>query len=154
MIAPSSYLFGFLIGRDRQRLSDTAAEVSRTWKKALSSLDLDGLRALRERIAAITGSTTGADRWIRIAEHLTGADYESALALLIEHNGAVMQSRGGAAPWVRIEKGRLDVRLQDEPRALPSRDDVPHLWESTYFLNALKLISVPLRGDSPRTLAA
>lgn len=149
LITTAASAFGFLLARHGQRLAKVAVEISKAWGQHLTHFDVDAIRVLRSEIARAQASDTAAERWIRIAEHLSSADYETFLQYLIEQNASVMQERGGSAPWVRLENGTLDVRFREETRDLPDRKTLPDLWDSTYFINSLKDVSMALRRGAP-----
>ena len=148
VIAPSAYAFGFLLTRHGQRIRDVASEVRRCWGNGIRSVHVGSFGGLRAEIASALGQESGAQRWIRVAECLAAGEYDELLRALIELNAEVMKNRGGSAPWVRLENGRLDVRFQEEARDLPDRKILAGLWDSTYFINSLKAVSASLHGPS------
>lgn len=56
-----------------------------------------------------------------------------------------MEARG-AAPWVRLNAGELDVRYRGAEQELPSGDELALLWRNSYFIDTLKDITFELEG--------
>ena len=140
VLAPAMAAFGFCLTRNGQPLRKVAGEVKQCWGGSLKHVHSDDVAALRPVIAEAFGDDWSADRLIAVAGSLSAGDYERFLSLLIEHNSAVMQARNGAAPWVILDRDRLDVRLRDESERLPEARELPHLWRNPYFINSLKRV--------------
>jgi hypothetical protein len=140
LIAPAALVFGFLQDRDGQPVKTVEQQIHDTWSRPLR-LNLEGLTALKSRIAVALQSEAEADLWMRLARAFTRADYRQVIELLVGINTAVMQRRGGAASWLAIEKNRILVRLSDEPDELTSVQEAEDRWRSTYFINSLWSIS-------------
>ena len=138
VIAPAARLFSFILSRNGQLVDAIAKQVKTTWGNVLSSLDV---QAVREAIVATGGAAPGdeVERLVALAEQLKKADYRLAVETMLELNRRVMQDRG-AAPWIVVKKGKLDIRLSEEPRELPSRKEVRGLWGNPYFLSSLKSV--------------
>lgn len=144
VFAPCVHLFTFLLARQNQSVVDVVAAVRKAWGKRVPGIDVDGFRALRSDVVQAT-STEMADRLEVIAVALDAGDYESLVRRLIEQNAAVMRDRGGASPWISLENDRLRIRFRDELDELPSKEDLPQLWSSPYFLDSLRAIAAELR---------
>jgi hypothetical protein len=136
LISPARVVFGYLLTQSGQTTDDVVRKVKSEWKRP-PRVDLDRLSTLRSEIAAATGSTTAASRWIEIAGAMTEGDYTALVRHLLDVNTEVMQSRNGSAAWVTIESGRLRVRQPDEGETLVSASDAEDMWRSTYFINSL-----------------
>ncbi len=138
LLAAMARLFSLLLQRNRAAVSDVASELERTWGPGLTHLDLESLGRLEPKLVEIL-SEDGAARVRRLAAHLHDGRFLEAVDLACKHNAAVMKSRGGA-PWISIENRRLHVRLREHGGPLPERNELPFLWTSTYFINALKTL--------------
>lgn len=138
VIAPAARLFSFLLSRNGQSIDATSEEMKSIWGHTLEALDLPGFR---DGLLS-AGKATNAEeveRLVVLADQLRKADYRSAIETIYEQNRSVMQERG-AGPWITIEKGKLEVRLSEEPRELPARGELRALWANSYFLSSLKRI--------------
>lgn len=136
LIAPASLVFGFLQDRHRQPVESVARQLADTWSRPLR-LDMDGLTALRTEMAAALQSPDEAALWMELAEALSGAAYIRVVELLVALNTSVMQRRHGAAAWITIEQGKIQVRLADERSELIPVEQAEEHWRSTYFINSL-----------------
>ncbi len=145
-LAPSAYLFSFMLTRDRQPIDRIATEVQAAWVNAARLLSIEDVRELHSHLEAVTNDRTTADRIVAIGEALVRADYADLLRLLLAQNEATMQARGGSQPWAVIENGRVRVRLKDETGRLPAPDELPDLLRHPYFIPSLKMIQAELRG--------
>jgi hypothetical protein len=141
VLVPMESAFLFILTRDRQRPADVAAEIRKEWGRSLRHVDADAVALLRARIAEAFPEDRAASRFVDVAQALGSGDYDAVVRLLLEHNVYVMDARKGSKPWVRIEKGKLDVRYRDESGALRSRDELPHAWRNTYFINSLHSVT-------------
>jgi hypothetical protein len=53
-----------------------------------------------------------------------------------------MRARGGAAPWIELRDGRLQVRFRDEQVSpLPERRDLGGYWRHAYFIDSLRAMA-------------
>lgn len=147
LLVPMDSAFLFLIGRDGDRLDATVDAVRKQWGKSLSWIDVSAIEALETKIsAAYRDELAVGKRFTAIARSLRAGDYDEVLQLLLKHNAWVMQSRHGSDPWVRVERGKLDVRYRDENGELPKAAALRDLWQSTYFLNSLDTVVQTLRA--------
>ncbi|HEV7676344.1 MAG TPA: hypothetical protein VGQ12_17570 [Candidatus Angelobacter sp.] len=140
LISPARILFGYLLTQNGQTTDSVVRKVKSEWKRP-PRVDLDRLSTLQSEIAAATGSTKAASRWVEIAGSLAKGEYAALIGYLVEANTEVMRSRNGSAAWVSIESGRLRVRQPDEAENLLSVSDVEDQWRSTYFINSLWYVS-------------
>lgn len=137
VLVPAEAVFQRLQARHGQTPDQVARDLSKSWG-AVSSIDAEACRALRAELDAAAFQPEEGERWVRVAATLAAGDYGSVLRLLLDQNTAVMRSRGGSAPWVRISGGRVDVRFRDELSELPGKRELLDAWANNYFLTPLK----------------
>lgn len=145
LMAPASALFSFLLARNGDAISETAAAVRGCWGARVASIDVEALESLQAELSDASGGAESGQRWIRLGAALAGGDYEDAVRQLLRQNRQVMASRGGAAPWVDEREGRLDVSFRDEDSELPPRDELGELWRFPYFLGSLRAVALALK---------
>lgn len=146
LFAAMARLFSLLLQRNRAAVSDVAAELELAWGPGLTHLKLEPLGRLEPKLAEILGAEGGV-RLRRLAADLHDGRFLEAVDLACQHNAAVMKTRGGA-PWISIEKGRLDVRLREHGAPLPGRSELASLWTNSYFINALKTVGNLVYGKA------
>jgi len=146
VIAPAGYAFGFLLARSGQEPGAVAREIAQSWGRRVPGVEAGRFAELGAEIEAAYGREGAGARWVEVARGFTEGRYEEALRHLVDLNAEVMLARNGSAPWVRLTKGRLEVRYLDESGALPAAEDLPHLWRNTYFLNSLHRVVATLGG--------
>jgi hypothetical protein len=56
-----------------------------------------------------------------------------------------METRRGAAWVVIADDGRIDVRYRGSDRLLPEKEELPHLWRNSYFIDSLKTVTLQLK---------
>ncbi|MBI4635849.1 MAG: hypothetical protein HY727_05815 [Candidatus Rokubacteria bacterium] len=139
LIAPAANVFELVLARQGLEVAEVAADLRKQWGTRLGHLRVDELEVLGAEIAAALGDT--ADRWLAIARGLAGGDYESVLRLLVEQNEAVMKARQGAA-WVRLTRGRFEVRYREESAALVDGRNLRGLLRHSYFIDSLWQVAV------------
>jgi hypothetical protein len=138
LLATTGSLFGFLLLRGEAKVETVAKDITGKWGKSLAHLEPAELEPLRDRIV----DTTSLDSYTRIgrmAHGLRSGDYTDVIRTAIDLNADVMRGRGGA-PWMSIENGRIKVRLREESGNLPEGEDLPHLWQNSYFIHSLKSV--------------
>jgi hypothetical protein len=79
----------------------------------------------------------------RCDQALSTGDYEEAIIAVLDWNRVVMTARG-SPPWVKLTQDKLDVRFRSAKSEFPSGDELPHLWRNTYFIDALKDVTLQL----------
>ena len=141
VMAPMAALFSHLLGFDRPK-AELVQRLKSEWGDGLSTINMDEVRTLRAELA--NGSDEIGDRWIAIAEKAVNGAYDELLDLLIQQNGRVMDSRGGA-PWAEIRNGHIHIRMRDESGKLPTKTELPSLWKHQYFLDALRVVAKTLK---------
>jgi hypothetical protein len=144
-LGPVVALFDFILGRNGQTLPALAKELREQWGEGVSTIDPDAMAALEPELRDATGDAETGSRWIAVARALSSGAYEDALRLLLEHNRHVMKQRAGAAPWVDLRDGRLQVRFRDEETMpLPTRKELPAYWRHAYFIGSLRQMASEL----------
>jgi hypothetical protein len=146
LMAPSVVLYGFLLGSDGQTLAEVASSVRKQWGRAVSTVDLAATADLEAELKDAVGDADAGARWMHVARAIAGGEYEEALRLLLDQNRFVMKMRNGAAPWIELRDGKLQVRFRDDNApSLPERDALLDFWIHPYFLNSLRTIAFALR---------
>ncbi len=147
LLAPAVELFAHALGSTGQSLDSLARSLRKRWGTALQkTIDLAATAELGSSLSEGTDDPASAARWLDLARALHAGHYEQALERLLDQNAAVMKARQ-AAPWCRIEGGKLRVDYaEDVGGALPSRDDLPQLWRHSYFLQSLRAVAQQLHG--------
>jgi hypothetical protein len=148
LLVPAAAAFAFALNRTGQRLGNVAAEIRKCWGRSLRHLKHEYLNDIKPLVSQGFGDDESAERLTRIATAFALGEYDSALRLLVEHNTHVMQARHGVGAWVVLDGDRLDVRLKDEARGLPTGQELPQLWWNTYFINSLKNVQATLAEAS------
>ncbi|MRG96871.1 hypothetical protein [Polyangium spumosum] len=140
-------LFGYLMRCGSRSVKDVARDVEETWGKGLVHLEPDALPRGAIVLFDHAASDNTRKRILDAGLAMQRGKYGDAIRLVLEQNEAVMRARGGAAPWVKIDRGKLDVRFRgDDGPPLPSRKELPHLWTNSYFMNSLKAIGRTVVG--------
>lgn len=144
ILGPTSYVFGFVLTRDRKAVGEIAAEVQREWHDLLPTMSFEEVESLRDPLQQLTGDETTASRLLQMGVAMASGSYGDLVNLVLEQNAAVMASRDGSSPWAEVEAGRLKVRLRDETGHLPSAREVPEMMRHTYYIAPLKVIQTEL----------
>jgi hypothetical protein len=146
-LAPAVALFDLILGRNGQTVAAVARELHEQWGAAVSTIDPDAMAELEGELREATGELDSARRWVGLARALASGSYKDALQVLLEHNRHVMKQRAGAAPWVDVRDGRLQVRFRDEQMSpLPERKELPTYWRHAYFIGSLRQMASELRA--------
>jgi hypothetical protein len=145
VMAPASALFGFLLGRDGKTVDSIVKTLREQWGMGLRTIDLEAFRMLKPELQDIAGNPEPAKRWMALAEGLATGDYAETIRCAIDQNRHMMKTRGGGAPWISIDQGRLGVRFRDETGRLPAATDLPGLWRFPYFLHSLRVMAIALK---------
>ena len=144
VLAPVSVVFSHILGFDNKSSGTIVKRLQEQWGTEVRTINVSEFQELRAEIGS-SDSSTG-DRWVMIAEALSGGDYGALIELLILQNKTVMAGRGGA-PWVEKRDGKLHVSFRDERGSLPKREQLPSLWRFPYFLDSLRSVAAALRED-------
>jgi hypothetical protein len=143
VLAPTTRLFSYLLGLHDQPTAAVEATLRTRWGNGVATVNVQAFSELRSDL----GDVETADRWISIATALAGGRYAELIALLIQQNSAVMSARGGG-PWIERRNDRLQVRFRDELGELPKMEELGGLWRFSYFLDALRNITVAVEATS------
>ena len=143
-LAPTAALFQHLLGRHGQQVTSVAEEIHSVWGATVPNLDRVAFGELMSEIQSTSSGVAG-PRMDQVHEALCAGEFESAIAGLVSWNEEVMKTRG-SAPWMRIGDGQqLDVRYRGTERLLPSEAELPELWMHSYFIDALKYVTLQLK---------
>ena len=138
-------IFRFLMQCSRKRIDRVVQDLKDSWGAGgLAHLNPGRLEAMRDRIGSVV-EPNGGGRLIEAAAALVQGDFKAVVQKAIEQNEAVMKGRNGA-PWIRIERGVIEVFERERERPLPSRQELQARWENTYFLNSLKTVGAKVYG--------
>ena len=136
LLAPAEALFAHVQLRPNQAVSTLAGRLRDHWGRTVPNLGRPGFKEIRPEIAQAVGeeSATIIDQ----ADQALGTgQYDDAIKAVLDWNALVMQRRG-SAPWVRLARGKIDVRYRGQDQRLPDADELGTLWRNTYFLDSLK----------------
>ena len=142
VLVPTEILFQFLQSQHAQRLGDVATDLVKRWKR-VPHVSPEEFAEIAADVTASAGETI-ATIIKRTVDCLAISDFAHALEHLLSWNKTVMEQRG-AAPWIRVASGKLDVRYRGNPGRLPAATDLPQLWRNSYFIDALRAIVHQLR---------
>lgn len=145
VLAPSSWLFDYLLSWHNEPLEALARTIREQWGERLLTIDPKAFRGLRGELQAATGSADASAGWIRIGESLAAGAYEDTLGLLVARNRQVMFSRGASAPWAEVREGRLHVQVRNQSGDLPGEDELADLWRHPYFIYSLREVARALQ---------
>lgn len=147
LIAPAANIFELLLARQGLTVGEVATDLRKQWGARVGHLAVPEIEALAAEIANALGASP--DRWLAIARGLTSGDYESALSLLVEQNGAVMETRNGAA-WVRLTRGRFEVRYREESAALVDGRTLRSFLRHPYFIDSVWQVAIETTENGKR----
>jgi hypothetical protein len=145
VLAPSIFLFGYLLAQDGRKLDDVLKEVKKQWGTRPGRAALAAFSELKHPITTATGNPEITDTWMKTAEALEGGAYIEAVDLLIQQNLLVMKRRGGSAPWLAIEKGRIKARFRQNNYNLVTKEELRDRWVYPYFLGSVRAIAHDLQ---------
>ncbi len=136
LLAPAESLFAHVQVRPGQTVAKLADHLREHWGRKVPNLDRKRFAEIKPEIVDAVGSdlTGFVDRTDRA---LGAGDYGEAIKALLEWNAVVMRQRK-AAPWVRVQRGKIDVRYRGQEAQLPDASQLPTLWRNTYFLDSLR----------------
>lgn len=147
IMAPAAELFGYLLGNHEQTVSQVAKNIQEHWGDRLSWIDPKANSELEGELGEASGDKETGTRWIRIANALSGGDYQETIKLLLEQNHSVMSRRSGSGPWIDLREGKPQVKFQDErPTPPPAGEDLREYWRHPYFIDSLREIAKALQG--------
>lgn len=142
VLAPSSYLFSYLLGCDGQSLDEVSGLIDDAWGNHVPRIDPGELELLRPELDLALPDS--GDRWHRLGASLSSGNYAEAIELMLHQNSEVMAARGGAAAWIELADRRLRVRFHDDADQLPTRKELTSLWRFPYFIESLRTVASTL----------
>jgi hypothetical protein len=146
LLVAAANLFAFLQHRDRAAVTEVAREIRAEWGRGLTHIDAAAIQGMCPQLRRILDNNAAGDRLATLAEALSKGRYGEAIELTLEHNRFVMHSRNASQPWIVQTADKLEVRYRDEvPKRLMSPDELAHAWQSTFYIDPLKLVSDQLR---------
>ncbi len=147
VIAPLGRLFAFLLQRDGAKLSSVVEDITTAWGRKVPSANPEAFDAvLAARLAKADAMLPGSGYMSQAAHALSCGGFEECILSLLLLNSEVMKQRGGA-PWIVLKSENLDVRYREQESELPDRKELPDLWVSTYYINALQAVGMQVHGD-------
>ncbi len=146
VLAPTEGLFMLLMNCDTWDPSEIVATVRKEWGPKLTTIVVDDVANLRKDLEGPQAERELADRWVGLAKALSTGDYEHAISLLLAQNKAVMQARGGSAPWIELNDDKLQIRFLDGGGDLPPKSELPLLWGNPYFIDSLRTVAMQAEG--------
>jgi hypothetical protein len=142
--APAEAMFEHLQVRHGQPVAKLADLFSRDWGP-VPHLDDGTFTELRAEIEQLVGADMAAGM-ARCYAALATSDYAAAIESLLDWNRFVM-ARRGAASWIRLSDGKLDVRYRGIEQPLAVAGDLADLWRNSYFIGSLKSITRQLVAE-------
>lgn len=143
---PMALLFAFAQARDGASFETVANEVVACWGAGLRHVNTDALDAMQPEIGEVFGNSSAGALFAEFAHCLKRGDFARALTLVLAHNEFVMRERGGAAPWIVVQNGKLDVRYRDSHLdALPAPQELSQAWRNSFYIDPLKAVIDQLR---------
>ncbi len=144
VLAPSSYLFSYLLGCDGLSIEKVSEILEDAWGDHVPRIDPEAIEPLTTELDAALADS--GQRWLQLGASLAGGRYAEAVELMLHQNGAVMTARGGAAAWAELADGRIRVRFHDDAGHLPAREELMDLWRFPYFIDSLRTVASTLGG--------
>jgi len=145
LLGPLERLFAFLLGRDGDTIDDLVEDLDKAWTgPALQALD-----ATEDVLAGSADAYKSRDHLallVQARDALADGDHERLIRTVLSLNAWIMRWRKHAAPWARIEEGRLDVDFKDEPRPLVTADRDVTLVHSYYLDPLTRLVDAWKEG--------
>ena len=140
-LATADTLFELVLARNGASPATLAQHVQDHWGGHVPNLD-SSIEPLLHEIQLAAGDEQ--TNLLKRCDHaLSQGDYREAIESLLEWNQVVMAGRG-AAPWVRLTGGEIDVRFRGVESRMPTGDELPQLWRNSYFIDSLKGIAFQL----------
>jgi hypothetical protein len=146
-LVAAANLFGFLQHRDRAVLAKVVGELRDVWGRNLREIDAEAIEGVRGDLARILDDDGAGQRLVDLAHALNAGRYDDAIDLVLGHNQFVMHSRNGSQPWIRRNGAKLEVRYRDDSqKRILTRQEIANAWQSTFYIDPLKLVSDQLRS--------
>lgn len=145
VIAPADQLFAYVCARNGHTLADVSRKLDELWlREPLPNLPADTWAQIGPEFDERMGKEVGRCA-AQVLDGFQTASWARAIEGLLHWNDLVMRGRNSFA-WVGLTNGKLDVRYQDDERELPPRDELPHVWRNSYFLDSLRVITRQLEA--------
>jgi hypothetical protein len=113
----------------------------------LQKIDAEAIERVGADLARILDDDGAGQRLVDLAHALHAGRYDDAIDLVLAHNQFVMHSRNGSQPWIRRNGAKLEVRYRDDSqKRILTRQEVANAWQSTFYIDPLKLVSDQLRS--------
>lgn len=141
LLAPAESLFELLQSRNGQTPATVARQLKKPWGSRIPNLSTPLEPLLAEVRLAV--SDQQARHLGRCDDALSTGDYLEAIMAILDWNQEVMAARGSAA-WVKLTKGKLDVRYRSSETELPEGKELAELWRNTYFVDTLRDVAFQL----------
>jgi len=147
VLAPAAAVFDFMLGSEGQTVNELARTVLEHWGDSMrDTVNANAIADFKDEMKYSGEDSESGSRWLRISGALESGKYADAMLLLIDQNRFVMNQRGGAAPWIEIKNGSLDVRFRDlATPPLPEKLEIPNYWRHSYFLDSARAIAMGLK---------
>lgn len=136
LLAPMERLFSWVQSRNRQTVGDVVDQLAKGWEGPIMSAE----RATDDSlwpVVAVYGVGEVPRQVAAIRTALASGHWRDAVVGVIELNATTMKRRGGA-PWITIDKDKLDVRLSDEQASLPTLEALNRELVHSYYLDPLR----------------
>jgi len=144
---PMAALFSFAQARDGATIDEVVKDIGERWGNGLAHINAQAIGELQSDIAEVFGNAETGTRFYDLAAALKKGNYNEALALVFAHNEFIMRERGGAAPWIVVQRGKLDVRYRDAIIGeLPTPHDLANAWRNSFYIDPLKSVIDQLRA--------
>jgi len=149
VLAPGTAFFEHMLGCDGQAPKVIAAQVEKHWGSApRATIDLGATEGIEWEPRGSDDGAIGA-RWMRLARMFHSGEYETAPAVTLDQNAAVMKARAAAAPWATVKEGKVHVSFRDEHLSnLPSGAELPEYWRHAYFIASLRDVAAAIEGHA------
>ncbi len=140
VLAPATNVFSWLLGQRGRKRDQILKDLGRLIGAGVKSIDADELGDLKDDIAAASGAEA-CQRWMTIGRGFATGDSGTVLDALLAHNREVMRERNGSSPWAELDGDELAVNFSEEASDLPTKSDLPALWEHPYFISSLRTVA-------------
>jgi hypothetical protein len=149
LLVAAANLFGFLQHRDRATVDHVVKELRTAWGKGLAHIDPGSVEEMGKDLGRILDDAAAGARLVDLAKAINAGRFEEAIDLTLRHNQFVMHARNRSQPWIQRTGDKLEVRYRDDTqRSLLAPKELAEAWQSTFYIDPLKLVSDQLRSPS------
>jgi hypothetical protein len=141
LLSPMEQLFSWIQGRNRETLAKVVAGIESTWGASMPRTAEATDDVLGRPILDVYGPGEVFGAFAGIRDALGTGDWQRAVEGVIDLNAMTMRRRGGDA-WVKLEYGRLEVRLADEQAALPDPEEIERALLHSFYLDPLRRLII------------